>query len=152
MDGYIAMLRKHIGKAPIVAAAAGVIIRRGDEILLQKRSDNGKWAIHGGSIEPGESVEETARREVFEETGLTVHKIELFKVFSGERMHCIYPNGDEAYVVNIIFTCRDFSGQLVADKQEVRELKWFSIDSLPLELSEPIDKAIVNEYINSLNH
>ena len=75
--GYIKALREHIGHAPIITIGVGVIVENNDgEILLQKRKDNGKWAIIGGGMEIGESFEEVIRREAREETG-----IELLTVF-----------------------------------------------------------------------
>ena len=69
--GYIKALREHIGHAPIITIGVGVIVENSDgEILLQKRRDNGKWAIIGGGMEIGESFEEVIRREAIEETGI----------------------------------------------------------------------------------
>lgn len=51
-----------------------------------RRTDNGAWTIPGGMTEPGETVEETARREVREETGLTVGTMTLFDAFSGPEL------------------------------------------------------------------
>ncbi len=70
---------------------AGIIIEneRG-EILLGRRCDNDCWKHAGGSTELGESCEETARRELFEEMGLIANTLELLGVFSGKDTHCIY--------------------------------------------------------------
>lgn len=51
-------------------------------ILLERRRDCGLWGLHGGRIEPGESVAEAAVREVREETGLTVVVQRLLGVYS----------------------------------------------------------------------
>ncbi len=51
----------------------GVLVLRGDKILLIKRKyppGQGRWSIPGGHVEPGESIYETAERELEEETGL----------------------------------------------------------------------------------
>ena len=58
---------------------------------MQKRTDCGSWGYAGGSVELGESVEQTAERELFEETGLKAQKLELLGVYSGERMQYTYP-------------------------------------------------------------
>jgi hypothetical protein len=55
--GYIKTLRQHIEHAPIITIGVGVVIENSKgEILLQKRKDNGKWAIIGGRMEIGDIV------------------------------------------------------------------------------------------------
>lgn len=61
--------------------ACVILINNENEILLQLRTDNNCWVILGGSMEIGESLVEVAKREVFEETGLTVSSLKLFNVF-----------------------------------------------------------------------
>ena len=51
MSNYIKDLREKIGHDPIFMPATGAIIYKNGKVLLQKRSDNGKWATHGGAIE-----------------------------------------------------------------------------------------------------
>lgn len=59
---------KKIGHELLIYLGAGVIVYS-DENPLTKRKDNGTWALHAGGIEVGEELEETARRELFEESG-----------------------------------------------------------------------------------
>lgn len=64
---YIAEMRKIVGHAPLRIIGCGVIIENDKgEILLQKRRDNGLWAIIGGSMESGKKFIETVKREAFE--------------------------------------------------------------------------------------
>lgn len=77
MDEYVKMLRKHIGNAPLLLVATGAIIYKNRKILLQKRADNGNWAIHGGILELGETVEETVKRELNEEIGINPTKLKF---------------------------------------------------------------------------
>ena len=65
-------------------AASGAIFNDGGEILLIRRADNGKWTVPGGACEPGESPQETAVREVREETSLTVEAHQVIDVFCGK--------------------------------------------------------------------
>lgn len=68
-----------VGHRPLLLVGAGVlIVDEQNRLLLQRRTDDGLWGIVGGGVEPGEAVEDAARREAREETGLLVGKIELF--------------------------------------------------------------------------
>lgn len=130
--GYILELRKSIGHRPIIMACAGVLlVNEKNQLLLQKRRDNGMWGYPGGSMELGESFEDCAVREVLEETGLRCQELEHFMNVSGECVHYIYPNGDEIYAAEEVFLCRKFSGTLQRQDSEVTELKFFDVDKLP---------------------
>lgn len=62
MSNYIMDLRKVVGHAPLLQAAAGIIIENENgQVLLEKRTDNHQWGYAGGSIELGETVEEAAK-------------------------------------------------------------------------------------------
>lgn len=138
MSGYIMDLRKLVGHRPILQVGASVIVEDSDgRILLQKRRDNQCWGYAGGSVELDEKVEEAAKRELFEETGLKALSLELFGVFSGEKMHYVYPNGDEVSNVDIVYICRDYRGNLKKQESEVLELSFFSVESIPREISPP---------------
>ena len=66
---------------PIVGV--GVVVWRGDRVLLIRRGRpprTGQWSLPGGGQELGETVAQTARREVLEETGLALATLELLTV------------------------------------------------------------------------
>ena len=147
MSNYIMDLRKIVGHRPLLQVGASVIVEDNEgRILLQLRSDNHCWGYSGGSVELDENVEEAAKRELFEETGLIAHKLTLFDVFSGKDTHYIYPNGDEVSNVDIVYICNDYSGELRCQAGEVDQLRFFEIDQIPNNISKPIEKALL-EYI-----
>ncbi len=151
VSDYIMDLRKVVGNRHLLQCGASVIaINEKGEILLQKRGDDGNWGYCGGSVELLERVEDAAKREFFEETGLTAHKLELFGVFSGVNMHHIYPNGDEVSNVDIVFLCREFSGELTIDGDEVLDLAWFLPDQLP-EAIAPMNVEPLEAYLKILS-
>ncbi len=136
--GYIEELRKVLGHQPIILVGAAVLVvdDRG-RLLMGFRSDNQSWGIPGGGMEPGEMLEETARREVREETGLSLGQIDLFGVFSGLDFYYVYPNGDQVYNVSIVYLSRDFHGDINRNDEHTR-FRFFSPDELPKVISPPV--------------
>lgn len=125
--GYISQIREKIGHDLLIGVGSGVIIVKEGKVLLQKRTDGLGWGIHAGGIDPGETFEEAAKRELYEESGLVANALDFFGAYSGEDSFLTYPNGDEVYFPTIVYSCRDFSGALRAQKEEVTELRWFDI-------------------------
>ena len=147
MGSYISDMRRFVGHAPLLQCAASIIIEDdAGRILLGKRTDNKCWGYAGGSIELGETVEECARRELFEETGLTAGDIDLFMINSGEPTHYTYPNGDEVYNVEIVYICSDYTGKLHPQEDEISELKFFDKADIPDEISPPI-RPVIEKYL-----
>ena len=137
--GYILDLRKLVGHRPLIQVGASVIVEDPQgRVLLQLRSDNHCWGYCGGSIEIDERVEDAAKRELWEETGLIAEELELFGVWSGPELHYVYPNGDEVSNVDIVFLCRHYSGTLKPQASEVEQLRFFRPDEIPENLSPPI--------------
>ena len=147
---YVEQLRKKIGHDEYIGVGAGIFIYKDRNVLLQKRKDNGCWSMHAGGLEIGETVEEAAKRELLEETGLTANTLFLLGVFSGEEMRYTYPNGDKVSIVKIIYNCNDFSGDITCEQEEVSELKWFDINEIPDNISPP-DKKAFDSFINFIN-
>lgn len=144
MSDYILDLRKLVGHRPILQVGASMILENEKgEVLLEKRTDNHCWGYPGGNVELDEVVEEAAKRELFEETGLVAEALQLFGVFSGKELHYIYPNGDEVSNVDIVFLCKAWSGEVKLQTSEVSELRFFPADALPENLSPPIRKPLL---------
>lgn len=142
--GYIMDLRAFVGHRPLIQTGSSVILEdKQGRILLQLRTDNRQWSFSAaGSMEPGESAEDTARRELLEETGLTAHTLELYGVYSGPEEYHVYPNGDEVYNVEFAYTSRDWSGTLKCQEGEVEGLRFFALDQLPETLSPQTERRL----------
>lgn len=146
--GYISELRKLIGSRPIIMVGANVLVANEEnQLLLQLRTDNNCWGLPGGSMEPGESLEDTAKRELYEETNLIANELSFFNVYSGKEFYYRYPHGDEVYNVVATFICKNYKGELTAEKNEVSSLRFFLIDDLPSNISPP-ELPIVTEFIH----
>ena len=137
MGDYVAEMRRIVGRRPILLVAAGVIVQATDgTVLLARRADDGLWALPGGALELGESLEDAARRELLEETGLATGDLRLLDVYSGAEFFLEYPNGDQAYVVGATFLARDIDGRMAQpDGHEVAQLQYFVPSALPSEMS-----------------
>lgn len=143
MSGYIMDLRAIVGHRPLLQVGASVIVEdKQGRVLLQLRSDNHCWGYAGGSVELDEVVEEAAKRELFEETGLIANRLELFGVFSGKDMHYVYPNGDEVSNVDVVFLCKDYEGTIKCQENEVDDLRFFAASEFPENISPPNQKPL----------
>ena len=131
--GYMEELRQLVGKRPIIGVGATILVfNLNREILLQLRSDTNTWGLPGGGMEAGEKIEETAKRELFEECGLTLEASKLLTVLSGSEYHFVYPNGDELHTVIVLFEALRVSGELSINDGESSELRYFNLSLLPM--------------------
>ncbi|MEC4818769.1 MAG: NAD(+) diphosphatase [Scytonema sp. PMC 1069.18] len=108
---------------PRLSPAIIVLISRGEEILLARahRFPPGMYSILAGFVEPGESLEDTVKREVLEEVGIEVKDICYFG-----SQPWPFPNS-----LMIGFTATYASGNIVVEPQELVEAAWFHKNNLP---------------------
>ncbi len=131
IDEYVKNIRNKIGQEPMYMPTSGAIICKDRKVLLQKRADDGNWAMHGGGMNPDEEVLETLYRELKEEINIEPINPQLFGIYAGKKMLHEYPNGDKVYIINHVFFCEEYKGEIVFNDREVKEVKWFDIDKLP---------------------
>ena len=147
---YILQLRQYIGHRPILLVGAGILVLdKQDRLLLVKRSDNECWGFPGGSIEPGEVVEDAAKREALEETNLEVGEMSLFGVFSGPELFYKYPNGDEVYNIIVVYSSQDWRGEVKLNDEHT-EWRWFAANEIPEDISPPI-KPVIEKFKHSIS-
>lgn len=143
---YIHDMRQKIGHDPLILAGAAVLIlNEQGELLMLLRTDNGCWGVPGGSMEPGERLEETAARETLEECGLHVRGLALLGVFSGPEIAYRYPNGDMTYNVTAAYVAHEASGEIALNLAEHTRWEYFPLERLPEAISPPI-KVILEKF------
>lgn len=141
--GYIEDLRKIVGTQPLVLVGVVVVVMdEQGKILLQQRA-SGIWGLPGGILELAESVEEAGRREVFEETGVEIGKLDLVGVFSGEQYFVTLPNGDQFYPVTIAYFSKDIQkGTIKIDGVESIDAGFFDTRAIPTNTSPLLFKIM----------
>ncbi len=144
---YIKYIRDMVGNSRIMLNATAVVIpNERNEILLQKRSDNGLWGLPGGLMELDESIEECAIREVKEETNLDVTLTKFIGVFINPFMR--WREKDDAQVFGFGFVGSVTGGELRVNDQESTEVRYFDQSNLP-EVHSKDNREIIEAYFNN---
>ncbi|GAA0581210.1 NUDIX domain-containing protein [Streptomyces crystallinus] len=118
----------------LVVAASAVVTDDQGCILLQRRRDNGLWALPGGGMEMGDSLPGAAVREVKEETGLDVEITGLVGTYTDPRHVIAYSDGEVRRQFNVCFTAR-ITGGTLAVSDESTDLRFVApaeLDSLAI--------------------
>ena len=110
--------------SPAIIIAVVRRTEQGNQLLLARnhRFPPGRYSVIAGFVEPGESLEECAQREVFEEVGIRIRNIRYFG-----SQPWPFPNS-----LMIGFTAEYDSGDLVLEEAEIDDAQWFAADNLPL--------------------
>ncbi|MFP4116425.1 MAG: nucleotide triphosphate diphosphatase NUDT15 [Candidatus Aenigmatarchaeota archaeon] len=131
-----------------IGVGVGVFLEKDGKVLLGRRhkdpekadselSGEGTWTLPGGGMKYKERPEETARREVKEETSIEVKEKDLKKVSVTDDR-----NGD-VHFITIGFYCDEFEGEAkVMEPEEIVEWNWFELNDLPKPVFRPSEKLI----------
>ena len=126
----------------------GVMVLKDNKVLLGKRHGDpkkadselhgeGSWTMPGGKLHFKEELEECAKRELFEETGIEADK---------EKLKIISVTNDivfDAHFVTIGFMCKEFKGEpKVMEPDEITQWKWFDLNNLPSPIFFPSEKIL----------
>ncbi|MEU9450642.1 NUDIX domain-containing protein [Streptomyces sp. NPDC048277] len=118
----------------LVPAASTVVVDDTGRILLQRRRDNGMWALPGGAMNIGESLPDCAVRETREETGFDVEIVGIVGTYTNPGHVFAYDDGEVRQEFSICFLARPVAGRL-AVSEESTDVRWFrpeEIDALPI--------------------
>ncbi|NHC41543.1 NUDIX domain-containing protein [Bacillus sp. MM2020_1] len=142
--GYCEDIRKMIGNSPLIIVRPSVAIINNKGEILMSRYSGATWGIPGGILQLNESVEDCIKRNVQEDIGILINKLELFGVYSGMELYTKPEEGeDEYHVVAIGYLCTEFEGELTPDENQAIEAEFFKLDHLPEETDPFIKNKLV---------
>lgn len=121
----------------LVPAASVVVVDEQGRILLQRRRDNGMWALPGGAMNFGESLPDCAVRETREETGYEVELTGIVGTYTNPGHVFAYDDGEVRQEFSVCFLARPLAGQLTVS-EESTDVRWFEpaeVDNLPMVAS-----------------
>jgi 8-oxo-dGTP diphosphatase len=133
-------MKKYIGKT-----STAIIPFSDEKILLVKRGTRpfvGYWALPGGRMDPGESIEQTIVREVKEETGLDVTIVDKI----GEYLEKGIKDDIEYEYYPTCFVVKPVGGELKKQDSEIQEMLLFSLNALPKPLAFEHD-LMIKDYL-----
>lgn len=122
----------------------GAIVIKKGKVLLGKRKNahgDGTWSFPGGHLEFGESIEDCARRETEEETGLIIDNFEK-SVFTND----VFEKEGKHYVTLYAIAEISEGEPVVAEPEKCEEWKWFDWDNLPSPLFIPIENLLKENF------
>lgn len=122
----------------------GVIVKKENTVLLLQRKNahgEGTWCFPGGHLEYNEEIEDCAKREVEEETGIQIQQIQ----FAGLTNDIFKEEGK--HYITIFMVCNYASGEAhIKEPQKCTEMNWFAWNNLPQPLFLPIKNLLKQGY------
>ncbi|MCJ8010711.1 NUDIX domain-containing protein [Paenibacillus sp. KQZ6P-2] len=132
--------RQYIKKTSKITVQVAILVKNSNgEVLLQQRAGAGEWGLPLGSMTPGESLEDAARRELWEETALTAQDMTLLSMFSGPEFKKTSGAGDEEFLVIALYEAKGLQSELNFEAVVNKALRFFaepwpSVDLLSMAL------------------
>ena len=125
-------------------AAGGVIEQEGKYLLIQEAREDihGKWNLPAGRLDPGETVSEAAKREIYEECGFRVELTGVCQIGSWKLVDNI--------AIGIIFSTKIVGGEINFNPNEILDAKWFTYDEILAMRSELRSADFLIGAINNL--
>ncbi|MET9409527.1 NUDIX domain-containing protein [Streptomyces sp. NPDC002935] len=96
----------------IVPAVTAFVVNDAGDVLLEQRSDNGRWGMPGGVQEVGENIAGTVVREVLEETGIHVEVVGLVGIFTDPGHVIAFADGEVRQEFSLCFRARPLGGEI----------------------------------------
>lgn len=144
-------------QANSVVPSVTVVVRDSEgRVLLIHKIDNDLWALPGGGHDLGESITDTAVREVREETGIDVEIVRLVGTYTNPHHVMAYDDGEVRQQFSLCFEGRWLGGQPRQDNSETKAVRWVSPDriaglnihpSMRMRIDHALDESRTSPYL-----
>jgi 8-oxo-dGTP diphosphatase len=125
-------------------AGVGICVIKDGKVLLGMRKNahgDGSWSFPGGHLEFNELVEDCAKREVLEETGLSIKNLRL-----GPYTNDIFEKENKHYVTLLVVADYDSGDLKLAEPERCQKWEWFDWEKLPSPLFLPLQNLLKRKY------
>ena len=123
------------------------VLKNGKFLMALRKGSHGEnnWSLPGGHLEFGETFEETAKREVLEETGLAVTNVRF-----GAVTNDFFKDDNKHYVS--VWVVSDFESgvEQATEPEKYTDLRWVDFETLPTPLFQPWQALLTSEFMESL--
>jgi 8-oxo-dGTP pyrophosphatase MutT (NUDIX family) len=124
---YLRRIRSMVGHELLLLPSVTVLVFDADDrLLLLRHTNTRRWIAPGGMVEPDESPEQAAVREMREEIGCDVRLVDTIGVFGGPKFRVRYDNGDEVAYVMTVYTAQIEQGVPSAASAEADQMRFVS--------------------------
>jgi ADP-ribose pyrophosphatase YjhB (NUDIX family) len=132
----------------LVVGSSAVVADDRERILLQRRSDSGNWALPGGAMDIGETLAQSAIREVREETGFDVRIERIIGIYSNPGHVFAYDDGEVRQEFSVCLACTIVGGTLQVSSESTA-VDFFPVADLPdLQMHESI-RLRIRDYLDN---
>ena len=132
----------------IVRTGIGVFIFKDGKFLMGQRRNShgdGTWSIPGGHLEFGETFEDTAKREVLEETGLKIKNIHF-----GAVTNDYFKKENKHYVTVWVLSDWESGEEQIVEPDKFVDMEWCNFDNLPAPLFLPWKQLLASQFIDDM--
>ena len=137
VGSYIWKMRQKIDDDEMMSATTDVMAIRDGKVCMVFNKDCQAWCFPGGHAELGTYWQSAARKELFEEAGITTEDEDLTPIASLSGYKIVYAEHYPVWTFSIAFICEKFEEQDFEDVEEIAEKRWFDfaeIDGLKKSL------------------
>jgi 8-oxo-dGTP diphosphatase len=132
----------------IARIGIGVFVFKNGKFLMGRRRNahgDGTWSIPGGHLEFGETFEDTAKREVLEETGLAIKNVRF-----GAVTNDYFRDEGKHYVTVWVLSDWESGKEHITEPDKYVDMEWRDFDTLPEPLFLPWQQLLSSQFIDSM--